>query len=209
MNKPNTIDAIRLMLQSQKIHGIVPAEIHMNRITRDSLLTTTRSTQSFFGRMLRPIIRGGKFDGVPLVENSDVPNGVYLVRTAEMMYDPEWARKIQWQVAQQVAPAPQKQPALPPVGTPWHQSLPQPVDEALEGKAVDGGGVLRELSKTDTANPTSIIMKALDGIDNVQNVVVLRFYKNGDIDMASSLDRYGVVGGLQAALGYVARGEGQ
>jgi len=66
--------------------------------------------------------------------------------------------------------------------------------------------VLAQLTENSGINPSTVLIKACENLDNVQDVIVLRFYRGGAIDMASTMSRFGVIGALQASLGHVANG---
>ena len=81
--------------------------------------------------------------------------------------------------------------------TPWQQKTPKGQDEAPGSEE----GALAQLSKAGGITPTDCVMKAMDGIEGVKDIIVLRFRKGGDVEMSSTMDRMKVVGALQLAMG--------
>lgn len=191
--------ALRNMIAQQRAAGLNPQELHLNAATRDEFVRETGikpkakpDTRSTLDRALgrgTPPETVLAFEDVPLVTNEEIPGAAIILRPQQLMGDPLWLRNVQFRR--------EGQPRLPADGsTPWMQPTPdnpQEGDETSPEALARGGGV----------NPTTCLFKAYENLDRVQDIVVLRFFKNGDIDMTSTFNRYGIVGGLQAALGYV------
>lgn len=208
---PNRPDLIRHLIAQQRAAGIMPGEIHMNAETRRqfaleanlkpemppdhrSLLTRLRSPRDASEGVLR-------FEGVLLVDNEAIADSGMLLRPTQLMGDDRWLDTIQWATTQAKLKAHAEQQASEADGdTSWHRREPV-------GEASVSGDVLSDLAQGGGVNPTTVLCKAMDGLDKVEDVIVLRFYKGGGIDLCSSLKRYAVIGALQDALGHVARGE--
>lgn len=144
-----------------------------------------------------------EFDGLRVVDNPKIEGGAIIIRPAHLMGDPAWLDNITFR-REEATQEPQ-QPRMPASGTPWNDQCAQKASDALQGEQ----DTLKGLSDGGGVNPTTVLFKACEGLDNVKDVIVLRFFRNGDIDFCSTFDKYGVIGGIQAALQYVANGNGR
>lgn len=199
------VSTLHALIAQQRQMGIVPLEMHANQSTCDSFTYEANlspilppDTRSLVARVRFPQDAPApryEFDGVRIVPNPKVLGGAIILRPQQLMGDPLW-------IEHHIRYSEPQQPSMPATGTPWH--APQ---ENTPSGAVDAEkGVLEALSDGGGVNPTSVLLKAMDGLDAIQDVVVLRFYKDKSIDMCSTMNRYGVIGGLQAAMGYVMNG---
>lgn len=142
-----------------------------------------------------------RFEGVLLVDNEAIADSGMLLRPTQLMHDPAWLDTIQWATTQAKLKAQAEQQASEADGdTPWHQREPV-------GEASVSGDVLGDLAQGGGVNPTTVLLRAMDGLDKIEDVVVLRFYRGGSIDLCSTMKKYAVIGALQAALGHVANRE--
>jgi hypothetical protein len=211
----NRIASLQGLIQQQRQIGLNPVELHANRATLDSFIDEAKlrpfvpqDTRSLLARIRRPEAGPGpqyEFEGVKLVANPKIPGQAIILRPAILMGDPEW---LEHHIRFGEAPT-QPQDGeqgglqrLPEDGsTPWLQkqpNAPQPPQEAA-------GDPVQQLQSEGGADCTSILIKAMEGLDSVQDVVVMRFHKNSDVTMCSTMDRMRVVGALQLAMGYVLR----
>jgi hypothetical protein len=207
---PSRVDILRSIIHHHRTLGIAPSELHMNAVTRAGFAEeagikpqTPKDTRSLANRLWShqaPPETVLEFDGLRVVDNPKIEGGAIIIRPAQLMGDPDWLSNVTFRREEAVQEA--QQPCMPASGTPWHGEVDvnpsEVMQDALKGLG-DGGGI----------TPTTVLFKAVEGLDNVKDVVVLRFFRNGDIDFASTFDRYGVIGGLQAALQYVANGNGR
>ena len=209
------VDVLHQIISHHRQHGINPSELHANKPTLDSFACEaklepvvppdTRSPLDVMFNRKTPPAPCLVFDGCKLVVNNRIVGQAILIRPAALMHDDDWLNKIQMHPA---ARGPEGEQLIMPEGeeTPWIEKVePQEASAAPDGE-VD---VLAELNRggNSKVTPTDILMKAAEGMDKVEHIVVLRFYKNGDVDMSSTLDRYGIHGGLIKALQYV-QGQG-
>lgn len=205
---PNRPEIIRHLIAQQRAAGINPVEIHMNAQTRKEFAAESEikpeeapDRRSLLSRIRDPHIPTAailRFEGVRIVDNEAIAGGGMLLRPMQLMGDPDWLETIQWATTQAKLKAHAEQQASEADGdTSWHQREPV-------GEASVSGDVLSDLAQGGGVNPTTVLMRAFDGLDKIEDVVVLRFYKGGSIDLCSSMKKYAVIGALQAALGYVA-----
>ena len=203
------------LIQQQRQIGLNPVELHANRATLDSFIDEAKlrpfvpqDTRSLLARIRRPEAGPGpqyEFEGVKLVANPKIPGQAIILRPAILMEDPDW---VEHHIRFGECPAQAQNgeqgglQRLPADGsTPWlrkQPNAPQPQQEAA-------GDPVQQLQSEGGADCTSILIKAMEGMDSVQDVVVMRFHKNSDVTMCSTMDRMRVVGALQLAMGYVLR----
>jgi hypothetical protein len=210
----NRIEVLRHLIAQQRSVGLAPVELHANRGTIDGFILEARllpivppDTRSLIARIRRPEAGPGpqyEFEGLKLVCNPQIPGGAIILRPAMLMEDPGWLSHIQFKESPEM-PQNDEQGGLqrlPADGsTPWQQKTPKGQDEALGSEE----GALAQLSKAGGITPTDCVMKAMDGIEGVKDIIVLRFRKGGDVEMSSTMDRMKVVGALQLAMGYALR----
>ena len=210
----NRVQVLHHLIAQQRSVGLAPQELHANRGTIDGFIleaglrpVVPPDTRSFIDRILRPKSGPGpqyEFEGLKLVCNPHIPGGAIILRPAILMGDHDWLEHIQFKEAPE-SPQNGEQGGLqrlPADGsTPWlrkQPNAPQPQQEAA-------GDPVQQLQSEGGADCTSILIKAMEGMDSVQDVVVMRFHKNSDVTMCSTMDRMRVVGALQLAMGYVLR----
>lgn len=199
--------SLKSIIAQHRAAGLMPCEIHMNAATRDEFVRETgitpKSKPDTRSTLDRALGRGTPpetvlaFEDVPLVTNEALQSPMIILRPAQLQHDPDWLQHVR------LVSKDAQQPRMPAEGTPWHQ----PVAEAPEGAVEEGDTSPDALSRGGGVNPTTVLLKAMDGLDKIEDIVVLRFYKDRSIDLCSTMNRYGVVGGLQAAIGYVMNGE--
>lgn len=206
------VTILRDLIHQHRSAGILPQEIHMCEKTRKEFVQEAAikpervaDTRSFIQRALTPKITQEvvlRFEGVLLVTNPAIGEGGMLLRPLQLMRDPNWLDTIQWaQHEAKITAAKGQESELQGSGdTPWHQRVA--IDQASPT-----GGIMADLTDGGGVNPTTVLLKAMDGLDKIEDVVVLRFYKGGAIDLCATMNKYGVVGALQAAIGHVMNGD--
>lgn len=207
------VEAVRQIIHSQRSAGILPQELHMHPKTRmefaqeaeikperphDSRFTLQRLMDPSGGP--EPVLR---FENILVVDNELMTPGGILLRPLQLMHDPNWLATIQWAAAETRLTAQAQQDGVPQPqdGTPWHQRSPDAVQKQ------DGAITPEDISAGGGVNPTTVLLKAMDDLDRIEDVIVLRFYRNKSIDICSTLNQYGVVGAMQKALGHVMNGD--
>jgi len=209
------ITALQRLIHQQRQIGLNPIELHANRTTLDSFIEEAhlcpfvpQDTRSLLARIRRPEAGPGpqyEFEGVKLVANPKIPSQAIILRPEILMSDPEW---LEHHIRFGETPAqPQNGEQgglqrLPADGsTPWlrkQPNAPQPQQEAA-------GDPVQQLQSEGGADCTSILIKAMEGLDSVQDVVVMRFHKSGDVSMCSSMDKFRIIGALQMGMAYAMR----
>lgn len=209
----NRPQIIRDLIARQRAAGQSPVEIHMNAQTRAEFAAEagikpepSPDYRSLLSRLTSPrnapavILR---FDGVLLVDNEAIADSGMLLRPVQLMGDPEWLKTIKWaEQSLRMAHKAKEESEEDEGDAPWHQrssdAAQRPADAAITAD---------DISQGSGVNVSSVLMKAFDGLDKIEDVIVLRFYKGGAIDLCSTLKRYAVIGAMQDALGHVARRE--
>ncbi len=201
------VNIMHTLIAQHRTMGINPQEIHANKPTVDSFAAEAElkpvvppDKRSPIDRLLN---RGEEpapclvFDGCKLVVNPRIAGEALLIRPAILMSDPDWLNKIQMHPA---ARGPQGQQLIMPEGqeTPWMERIMprEPAAPAPEG-------TMEALAQAGGITCTDVIIKAMEGMDKIEHVLVVRYYRNGDVDMSSTLDKLGIQGGLMKALNYV------
>ena len=88
------------------------------------------------------------------------------------------------------------------------QAVPTPVTGPAEG--CDAPPSLNDLaSGRDKVTPTDVLIKAMDGVDELSGVVVVRVHRSGDIDMCLSCNAFEAQGVLQKAQMWLAMNGGR
>jgi hypothetical protein len=207
----NRVAVLKEIINQQRTLGLAPCELHCNAQTlREFSADVTGSTPD--RRSVLERLRGVEvapttiqfFEGLRVVENPALEGSAIILRPQVLMGDPEWLSHIVGipKEALQAAQAKQDAQQAP---TPWHQPVQKPAD--MQGGQHDAPVTAEALLNGGGVNCTTVIMKALENLDPVKDVIVLRFRKDRGIEICSTLAQYGVIGALQDALGHVARGE--
>lgn len=55
-------------------------------------------------------------------------------------------------------------------------------------------------SRGDMPSPTDVLIKAMEGADRLQHVVVIRVHRGGDVDMCGTADQFGMRGIINKAV---------
>jgi len=213
---PSRPQIMHAIIAQQRHAGITPMEIHANKATVDEFATEANlqpvvpeDTRSPMQRLLKSKEAPSPclvFDGCRLVVNPRIVGPALLIRPSALMGDEEWLNKIQFHPG---AKGPQGQQLIMPEGeeTPWQQPAEQPIAGVAGSAQEEPEGTLAALTRAGGVTPTDVLMKAAEGMDRVEDVLVIRFHRGGDVDLCASMDRMKVMGALQMAMAYVARGE--
>ena len=85
----------------------------------------------------------------------------------------------------------------------WKKERVQGMMDAMDEVAAPGEirPTLNDLSSGNGGRPSAsdVLMRAMDRADDLAGVVVIRVYRNNDLDMAMNLDNYAAAGVLQKA----------
>ncbi len=197
----NRVSFLRNLINQQRTIGQFPVELHMNSLTVEDfgreVREQTPDNRSLFDRLRHPHQEPKRleaFEGLKIVINDALEGSAIVVRPLQLMGDPQWLDHVHMN----------RQLPMRPDSA--REALQQRREESEPADLQKQDDVLSQLTQNAGINPSTVLMKAMEDLDNVQNVIVLRFYKNRAIDLCSTFDRYGVIGALQDSLGYVARG---
>lgn len=196
------ISTLHALIAQQRQMNLQPVEMHANATTVSSFVAEAGlhpilppDTRSIVARVRFPQDAPApryEFDGVRIVPNPKVQGGAIILRPQQLMGQEDWLeRHIRYSEPQQLAMGQQE--------TPWHQREVRSPDEAVDADK----GVLEQLSNAGGVSVTDVILKSMEGLDEVSDVVVLRFHRNRDVSMCSTLNHFEIVGGLQKAMNYV------
>lgn len=203
---PDRVTTLHLLIAQQRQLGLNPRELHMAEDTYLAFVKEAKlepimptDTRSILARLRQPY-DGPKphdeFDGLRIVPNAKIPGAAIILRPAQLMTDPMW-------LEHHIHFGEPQQPAMPPKGTPWIEKR----EKQPEDPPGSDSGALELLGRAGGVSPSDVVMKSLDGIDGVKDILVLRFRNNGEVEMSSTLDRMSIMGALQMAIGFVMRNE--
>lgn len=198
---------VNLMAISQVVHlcrmqGGHPTEVHLNKKTLDEIKKFVRTqskpipdTRSVIAKLRNEPIPGAPPPGVyyvaglPAFENDEVAIDVVAIRTLETMNDPNWLRKIQENAAKAAE-------AQGITDTPWFKPAEDQVTTEDEAIGVNS------LMQTDgRPTPTDVLMKSIEEVDTMAEVIVLKVSKKGgDVYMSSTLPKLAAQGYLHKTL---------
>jgi len=214
--------ASRVMVDQVIARGQVPVMFLMNRATSQALAETLaaayRERQSTFWRLwLR--IRHGKvaprlesLHGIPVAQADYLPDGGLFLQVADRA-----------QVGLPAAPGVPTS-TRPPAGMEqaaqdarqqlaargeefWKKDRIQALNDAMDGVAGPGEirPTLNDLSSGGGARPSAsdVLMKAMEDVDDLNGIVVVRVHRNGNVDLCLNVDQFAAQGVLQKAQQYL------
>jgi hypothetical protein len=197
----NRVQFLRNLIAQHRQIGISPCELHMNSTTADDFSRdvdeNTPDNRSVLDKMRHPkreMKRLETFEGLKIVTNDTLEGSAIIVRPLQTMGDPDWLDYVQ-----------RGRPSAPAQSNGAREALQQRHDsEPADLQRQDD--ILSQLTRNAGISPSTVLIKAMEDLDKVEDVIVLRFYRGGSIDMASTMPRFGVIGALQASLGHIANG---
>ena len=178
--------------------GMTPMELHVNPADFQHFADTEKQAikrlspwnrfrlyiiETVLKRLPTPeeVLRGVIVCGLPVVKNDLVPPGGMAIRMEHQKDDPNWLS----QVMEPAEPEPPVEAAV----------APAPASCEL------GDLQLTTLRRQDgSPTPTALLVKSMEGIDDIDNVIVIRVGKRGKIDMASTMPRVYAFGVLHATI---------
>lgn len=129
--------------------------------------------------------------GIPVLTNDNFIDGMISLQTA---------------LLGQPGPASTEAPADALGGTAAKEQAAQainPFAERVPVKAEDESApTLAQLasSRGDMPSPTDVLIKAMEGADALQHVVVIRVHRDGSVDMCGTADQFGTRGIINKAV---------
>lgn len=199
MQQPTLIQIAQQMMQRVVQSGQAPVCFIMNtntsRVIFETLVVECKKRMSLFDRFMfwarkRNIApRLETLCGIPVVISPIMQDGLFL---SSMGNAPGFSQP-QGQHAPQAAPA---QPG-PPAEFVKREAVSQ-----TDGAGGDVRPTLDDLSKGSGDRPScsDVLMKSLDNVESLVSVVVVRVYRNGDVDLALNCNQFEASGVLQKAM---------
>jgi hypothetical protein len=189
----NRVTFLRNLIAQHRQIGLSPIELHMSSTTADDFSRdvdeNTPDNRSVLDKMRHPKREAKRleaFEGLRIITNETLEGSVIIVRPLQSMGDPDWLSHVH----------------LNRAGAP---AKPESVQEAAKQREAPAEpDMLAQLTHNAGINPSTVLIKAMEDLDKVEDVIVLRFYRGGSIDLCSTYNKYAVIGALQASLGYVA-----
>jgi hypothetical protein len=189
---PNLLVTCRQMLQHAHQVGQLPLAYIMNPYTNRYMTglaaAESRPKQSIFQRALfkarKKHLILQVFCGVPILQNQYLPDGYVTLQFAPTLQP----RPVPVP-AQQAAPVP---------GNPFVKREPLPIQEAPINET---GPTLEDIASGSDGMPTvsDVLIRGLEGADSLKQVVVIRVYKNDDVDMSMNCNHFEAAGVIQKA----------
>lgn len=190
-----SVAVIGQMIEASKQMGGNPREIHMSPETLKAIagaVVRARDSRSPLQRMMgaqapQDLVAKG-FYGLPVVEDAKFALGVIALRDEKGMGRDDWFEDAMEHQGGQV---------------PWLERVKPEAPREEDPEAVS----LKQLSTSpDKASPSDVLMKCFDGIEKVEDIIIIRALKNGSLELSSTCSRVGLMGGLQLAMSYVIQG---
>src|SRR5579863_1607805 len=188
----------KMMLDNARREGHTPVAFMMNGSMRDLFAAAVNGernqNKSALSRLFSKdsTVLRDLFD-LPIIENPGMPNGAYTVQLAAPPEEQEAMNRALAQGAQAamagLAPAPPQQNAQSPF---WNKERVEPGQVPDKPSLGDIAG-----GQSDRPSVTDILIKSLEGADNLKQIVVIRVHKNDDVDASSNCNRFEIHGILQ------------
>lgn len=183
-------------IQTAKQNGLLPLAFHMNPVTAQAVLAELAflddTRRSALGRLWAALRRGNGpkrlqwLLGFPVLIVPPMPDGMLMLQTS--------------------GTAPMPIGNFPPA-----DANAGPMPEFQKRERVEPGDVekptLTDMAKGDGITPSALLIKAMEQIDDVRGIVVLRVFANGSIDVCCNLSRYELQGVLQHGVYWAATRE--
>jgi hypothetical protein len=211
--------ASRVMVNQVIARGQIPVMFFMNRATSQALAETLaaayRERLSTFRRLWLRIQRGKavpqleSLHGIPVGRADYLPPGGWFLQSVD--------RAQMGQPAAPAVPTSMRPPAgLEQAAQDARQQLAARGEEFWKKDRVDAmDGVaageirptLNDLSSGNGERPSAsdVLMKAMDDVDDLNGVVVVRVHRNGSVDLCLNVDQFAAQGVLQRAQMYLAQ----
>jgi hypothetical protein len=196
MQQPTLIQIAQQMVQKAVSLGQTPVAFMMNTTTSraisESLIGECKKRMSLFGRFWFWLRKGGiaprleTLCGIPVLIAPTMDDGGLFLQA--MARNPGFSQG-QGQHAQLAAPGPRAEFVKR-----------EPVAQA-DGATDEVRPTLNDLASSNGNFPSSsdVIMRAMEKVEELSGVAVVRVYKNGDIDLCANIEKYALQGVLQHA----------
>lgn len=199
MQQPTLIQIAQQMMQRVVQSGQAPVCFMMNantsRAISETMVVECKKRMSLFDRFMfwarkRNIApRLETLCGIPVVISPMMQDGGLFL--SSMGNAPGFSQP-QGQHAPQAAPAQPNPPA---------EFVKREAVSQADGAGGDVRPTLDDLSQGSGDRPSSsdVLMKAMDGAENLMGVVVVRVHRNGDVDLCLNTNQFETQGVLQRA----------
>lgn len=209
MPNPQFLIAARAMIDQLLARGQRPLVFLMNQTTAGVIAADMAefhfNQKSAFARFWH-LVRHGKtvpkleaLYGVPVQQSDYLPDGAMHLQCVANISPQAIEEAMKAQAARNQQRGQEfweKQRVEPPAGSP----------AAAQG---DVAPTLNDLASGSGDRPScsDVLMKAMDGADQLAGVVVIRVYPNNRLDMCLNVEHYAATGVLQKAMIYLAHGD--
>jgi hypothetical protein len=201
MEQTTTLGKCQSMLNQALANGATPLVFLMNQATHQEL-TDTCHAQAYLkqSRLKRWYFRARKkrlillaVFGVPIADNNYMPPGMVSLQAIHPF-------QFQPQPLQQAQPAQGYQQQNADGGTPFQEKL------RIEEAPVPDAPTLRDLASSNDGRPgcSDILIKAMERVDDMKSVVVIRVFRNEDVDLCLNCGSNEAVGIIQKAQIWIA-----
>ena len=214
--------ASRALIDQVIARGQVPVAYLMNPRTAQAIAETLAAAHKARLSTLRRLwmrIRHGSaaprletLYGVPVIQADYLPDGGVLLQVgdrAALGQNPGCAPPP---AAEQGKPSPQanaeRLKAAEADPEFWKRERVQGMMDAMDGVAAgEIRPTLNDLSSGSEGRPSAsdVLMKAMDNVDDLNGVVVVRVHRNGAVDLCLNVDQFAAQGVLQRAQMYLAQ----
>ena len=197
---PVNLLAIIQMLMMSAAKGQIPAELHCNQVTHDSIIESiklagavpvTSRWRLFLNWIFRVPKQPWKINGVPLIVDSLMTDGAVLCRPLHLIGKENWIEILAADGLRDFLRCQASE-----VGMVEHHPSPD-----LQNAAVE------TMSRTAGKSVTDILIDATTNCDDVRTVVVITVKQNNEVCIRGNADRFGMSGLLNAVLNTMEGGE--
>jgi hypothetical protein len=202
--------------------GQVPVMFLMNRATSQALAETLaaayRERLSTFRRLWLRIRHGHAAPrlealyGVPVIQADYLPDGGIVLQVGDRAGMGQNSSCAPPAAAGQANTSPQvnaeRLKAAEADPEFWKKERVQGMNDAMDGVAAgEIRPTLNDLSSGNGERPSAsdVLMKAMDDVDDLNGVVVVRVHRNGSVDLCLNVDQFAAQGVLQRAQMFLAQ----
>ena len=212
----------RVMVDQVIARGQVPVMFLMNRATSQALAETLaaayRERLSTFRRLWLRIRHGHAAPrlealyGVPVIQADYLPDGGIVLQVGDRAGMGQNSSCAPPAAAGQANTSPQvnaeRLKAAEADPEFWKKERVQALNDAMDGVAAgEIRPTLNDLSSGNGERPSAsdVLMKAMDDVDDLNGVVVVRVHRNGSVDLCLNVDQFAAQGVLQHAQMFLAQ----
>jgi len=212
----------RVMVDQVIARGQVPVAYLMNPRTAQAVAETLAAAHkarlSTFGRLWLRIRHGHAAPrlealyGVPVIQADYLPDGGIVLQVGDRAGMGQNSSCAPPAAAGQANTSPQvnaeRLKAAEADPEFWKKERVQGMNDAMDGVAAgEIRPTLNDLSSGNGERPSAsdVLMKAMDDVDDLNGVVVVRVHRNGSVDLCLNVDQFAAQGVLQRAQMFLAQ----